>query len=155
MKCLFTLLFGFLTIGISAQNTEELAVQKTIEAFFNGFHQQDSLLIKETVSKDVVMQTIAQDEAGNPLVKTEEFSGFLKSIVGIPETTKFEEILNSFTVQIDGPMAHAWTPYTFMINDTFHHCGVNSFQLVKDVQKKWQIVYLIDTRRTEGCDEAK
>ncbi|WP_252729864.1 hypothetical protein [Zobellia uliginosa] len=101
---------------------------------------------------DVLMQTIAKDEAGKPLVKTEEFSKFLKSIVSIPETTKFEELINDYSIQIDGPMANAWTPYTFNINNAFHHCGVNSFQLVKDDLKGWQIIYIIDTRRTEGCN---
>ncbi|MUH35249.1 nuclear transport factor 2 family protein [Zobellia amurskyensis] len=152
MKNLFLILFSFFIMSVSAQETEKMAVQKTIEAFFEGFHKQDSLLIKKTVSPNVVMQTISKDETGNPLVKTQDFQGFLKSIVGIPETTKFEEIITNYSIQIDGPMANAWTSYTFKIDDTFHHCGVNSFQLIKDVNRGWQIIYIIDTRRTEDCN---
>jgi len=152
MKTLSTVIFCLISLTISAQKTEEIAIQKTIEAFFKGFHEQDSLKIKQTVMPDVLMQTIAKDEAGKPLVKTEEFSKFLKSIVSIPETTKFEELINDYSIQIDGPMANAWTSYTFNIDNTFHHCGVNSFQLVKDDLTGWQIIYIIDTRRTEGCN---
>ncbi|SIS66735.1 hypothetical protein SAMN05421766_103248 [Zobellia uliginosa] len=151
MKKLPSLLFCLLTFGGYAQENEEMAVKNTIEAFFKGFHRQDSVQIKKTLAGNVVMQTIAKDEMGNPVVKTQASSDFLKSIVAIPETTKFEEVINSYSIQIDGPMAHAWTPYTFNLDGSFHHCGVNSFQLVKDADKGWQIVYVIDTRRKGGC----
>lgn len=149
------LIFLFLIIaspGVAAQDSEKMEVQKTIQEFFEGFHKQDSLKIKTTVSNNIVMQTIAMNESGNNEVKTQGFSDFLKRIVGIPKTTKFEEIIKDYSIQIDGPMANAWTPYEFKIDDSFHHCGVNSFQLVKDSEKGWQIVYIIDTRRKESCD---
>lgn len=147
------LLFGILLIAAntSAQDVEKEAVQKTIEAFFEGFHQQDSVAIKETVADKVTLQTIAKDSLGNDYVRTEDFSKFIKSIVSIPETTKFQETIKSYTIQIDGPMANAWTAYEFHVNDNFSHCGVNSFQLVKQ-KDAWKIIYLIDTRRKEGCE---
>lgn len=148
LMVVLSVVFGNLT----AQESEKVAVQKAIETFFEGFHKQDSIQIKSTVSNAILLQTIAQDESGNVKVKNQDFSGFLKSVVGIPKTTKFKEIIKEFSIQIDGPMANAWTPYEFRIDDTFHHCGVNSFQLVNDADKGWQIVYLIDTRRKENCN---
>lgn len=147
------LLFGILLISVNtaAQDSEKYAVQKTIEAFFEGFHQQDSTTIKETVAKEVLLQTIAKDSLGKDYVRTEDFSKFIKSIVGIPETTKFQETIKSYSIQVDGPMANAWTAYEFHVNDKFSHCGVNSFQLVKQ-EDGWKIIYLIDTRRKEGCE---
>ncbi len=135
----------------NAQNSEEKMVKKTIEAFFEAFHQQDSMAIRETVSKDIVLQTIGKDADGREVVKTDDFNHFLKSIVAIPATTKFEEKIKSFNIQIDGAMANAWTNYEFWVNDSFSHCGVNSFQLFND-QGSWKIIYLIDTRRKAGCD---
>ena len=134
-----------------AQEPDKVAVQRTIETFFEGFHQQDSLLIKQTVHYGVVLQTIAKDSLGNDRVRTEDFHRFLRSIVGIPKTTRFEEVLKSFSIQVDGPMAHAWTPYEFRLNDVFSHCGVNSFQLFKE-GADWKIIYLIDTRHKDQCD---
>ena len=136
---------------MSAQDAEKYAVQKTIEAFFEGFHQQDAMAIESTIGSEVVLQTIAKDSIGNDYVKTEDFSKFIKNIVSIPGTTKFRETINSFSIQVDGPMANAWTEYEFHVNDTFSHCGVNSFQLVK-LEDKWKIIYLIDTRRKVGCE---
>tara|TARA_R110002050_G_scaffold16019_2_gene48968 strand:+ start:64540 stop:64998 length:459 start_codon:yes stop_codon:yes gene_type:complete len=145
------LLFAFLNIFfLSAQHAEKDAVQKTIEDFFEGFHQQDSMRIKNTVHPDIVMQTIGKDSLGNTILKHEKFNLFLNSIVSIPKTKKFEEKILSYVIQIDGKMANVWTSYEFWIDDTFSHCGVNSFQLLKEANR-WKIIYIIDTRRKEDC----
>jgi hypothetical protein len=44
-----------------------------------------------------------------------------------------------------------WTPYRFIFNGKFSHCGVNSFTLVK-LNGEWKINYVIDTRRKEKCE---
>ncbi len=150
MKIVFAVLFVFCLSPLSAQDSEQEAIKETIMTFFEGFHRQDSLMIKETVDQNIILQSIGTDSLGNNEVQAEAFSDFLKSIVGIPKTTQFQEVIQSFTIQVDGPMANAWTPYEFSLNGVFHHCGVNSFQLVKD-QEQWKIIYLIDTRRKEGC----
>ncbi len=150
MKIVFTVLFVFCLFPLSAQDSEQEAIKKTIMGFFEGFHRQDSVMIKETVDQNIILQTIGTDSLGKIKVSTEAFSDFLKSIVGIPKTTQFQEVIQSFSIQVDGPMANAWTPYVFSLNGGFHHCGVNSFQLVKD-REQWKIIYLIDTRRMEGC----
>jgi hypothetical protein len=59
---------------------------------------------------------------------------------------KFEERLLDYSIQVDGAMAHVWTPYEFYVNNKFSHKGVNAFTLFKD-NGLWKIVYLIDTRR--------
>jgi len=151
MKQLLLIGIFLVCANIIAQDSEKDAVQKTIEAFFEGFHQQDSVAIKETVANEVILQTIAKDSLGKDYVRTEDFSKFIKNIVSIPETTKFQETIKSYSIQVDGPMANAWTAYEFHVNDNFSHCGVNSFQLVKQ-EDTWKIIYLIDTRRKEGCE---
>ncbi|MGB5498217.1 MAG: nuclear transport factor 2 family protein [Maribacter sp.] len=147
---LFLLLLG--SMNVLAQASDEVKVQKTIEAFFDGFHKQDSLLIKQTVSDGIISQTIGQNKDGTTVVKTEDFGNFLKSIVSIPDSVNFQEKILSFNIQVDGAMANAWTPYEFWYKDAFSHCGVNSFQLFKE-GTDWKIIYLIDTRRKKGCLE--
>ena len=104
------------------------------------------------VSDDIVMQRISIDSLGKSSVRKQDFAEFLKAIVSIPETTQFKEIINSYSIQIDGPMANVWTPYEFRRNGEFSHCGVNSFQLFKD-GGDWKIIYIIDTGRKEGCEQ--
>jgi hypothetical protein len=143
----------FLISGtIFAQNSDELEVKNTIIKFFDAFHKQDSVAINKLVSKDLKLQSIGKNKEGVTQLRNEEFSAFLKSIVSIPKDQKFEEKLLDFKIRIDGDMANAWTPYEFWFNDKFSHCGVNSFQLVK-LEGAWKIIYLIDTRRREGCNQ--
>ena len=150
MKKSLILLCVLLSFTSWSQTSEEDAVKLAIEKFFEGFHKQDTLALKQSASDAVVMQTISKDSIGNTVVRSMPFEKFVEGIASIPETTKFEERLNSFSIQVDGNMANAWTPYEFWINDGFSHCGVNSFQLVK-YAAGWKIVYLIDTRRKENC----
>lgn len=145
---MFFLFFSLL----QAQNEDEKAVQKTIEDFFIGFHNHDATQIKNTVISDVILQTVSSDSTGNTLVKNEKFETFLKSITSIPKTTNFKEKIISYHIQIDGNMANAWTTYEFWLNNSFSHCGVNSFQLVK-FSEEWKIIYVIDTRRKNDCNQ--
>lgn len=130
MKVLLSICIICFGLNAFAQNPE-LEIRKTIEIFFDGFHQQDSIIIKQVVSEDIILQSIGKDKKGNTIIRNEDFSQFLKSIVSIPKNQKFEEKLLSFNIQIDGNMANAWISYEFWFNGEFSHCGVNSFQLVK------------------------
>ena len=153
MKTVISILLSVLFIpAISAQVSDEAQVRSTIESFFEGFHKQDSVLMKQHVGENPRLQTIGKTKQGEAAMRTGDFSKFLSSIVSIPDSVKFQEKLKSFSIQVDGDMANAWTPYEFWLNDTFSHCGVNSFQLFRE-QGKWKIIYLIDTRRREDCPE--
>jgi len=153
VSCLVLFAFGVLlhAQGPNPSNEEtENEIKQVIATFFDGFHKQDSTIIKSTVADGVVLQTTGKNPDGKTIFKTEEFSKFLKSIVGIPETTKFEEKLTSFSIQVDRTMANAWVGYEFWLNGEFSHCGINSFQLI-NFDGEWKIIYLIDTRGKEGC----
>lgn len=159
MRIVFSLaFFCFVFSNANAQgpNPPEIDAQKqvkqVIETFFNGFHKQDSSIIKSTVADKVVLQTTGKDQEGKTRFREEEFSKFLTSICSIPDSIKFEEKLTSFSIQVDRTMANAWVGYEFWLNDEFSHCGINSFQLV-DFDGEWKIIYLIDTRGRAGCME--
>ncbi|WP_245980571.1 hypothetical protein [Flagellimonas lutimaris] len=85
--------------GPNPSNEEvENQVKQVIETFFDGFHKQDSTIIKSTVADQIVLQTTGRNPEGKTLFKTEEFSKFLKSIVSIPDSIKFQEKLTSFSI---------------------------------------------------------
>ena len=81
---------------------------------------------------------------------TDDSEKLVLAIANRSNDQKWDERLLDYSIQVDGNMANAWTPYEFWLNDTFCHCGVNSFQLFKDVAQ-WKIIYLIDTRRRSNC----
>lgn len=148
-------LFFCLTFTVSGQNnSEEKKIQSTVETFFNGFHARDSILMKSVLSREIVVQTIGKTKSGETAIHREDIHKVLKGIVSIPLETEFKEIIHDFTIKVDGPMANVWTPYSFYLNGEFSHCGVNNFQLFRE-NGEWKIIFLIDTRRREGCEERK
>ena len=136
---LIVLLFGFLG---QAQKAE---VQKTIETFFEGFHARDTVRVQSVCSEELVLQSISESSKGNKFSE-EETKTFYTFIASVPPNIKYEERILSYNIQIDGTMAHAWTPYEFYIDGKLNHKGVNAFTLFFD-GTSWKIVHLIDTRR--------
>ncbi|OIQ16925.1 MAG: 3-methyl-2-oxobutanoate hydroxymethyltransferase [Flavobacterium sp. MedPE-SWcel] len=142
MKKIILLFVFSISLSINAQERE---VKEAIITFFDGMHTSDTLKIKSVCVKDILLQSISEGgEKGKLTEGTAE--DFYKSIASIPSDMKIEERLLSYKIQIDGTMAHAWTPYEFYINDKLSHKGVNSFSLFND-NGTWKIVHIIDTRR--------
>jgi hypothetical protein len=142
MNKAYTISALFFMILLNAQQQD---VKKTIEIFFKGFHARDTLTMKSVCSNSLILQSIAQNSKGNTLT-TESIHKFYTSIASIPLTVRFEERLLDHTIQIDGTMAHVWTPYELYVNGKLSHKGVNSFTLFLN-DNLWKIIHLIDTRR--------
>jgi hypothetical protein len=132
-----------------AQNDEENAIKKAVNNLFEGMKAGDSTRTSAAIAQGAVMQTIVAKD-GKVNVRTESVSNFVK-LIGTPHQEQYNERIVFTKILIDGPLASVWTDYKFYVGEKFSHCGVNSFQLVKG-DKGWQIVYIIDTRRKEGCN---
>lgn len=142
MKSLYILLFF---LSVQATFAQEKEIQQTIEAFFEAFHQRDSIKLQSVCSENLVLHSISESGNGTKF-SVEKASNFYKSIASIPITMKFEEKILSYKIQVDGAMAHVWTPYEFYVNGKLSHSGVNSFQLFNE-NGVWKVVYILDTRR--------
>jgi hypothetical protein len=138
-------ILAFVVLSAQFLSAQEADVKKSINTFFEGLHTGDTLKIQSVCHKSMVLQTITELPVGSKL-STDEISEFYKSIASIPPNMKIEERLLDYKIQIDGSMAHAWTPYEFYVNGKLSHSGTNSFQLFKD-NGVWKIVYIIDTRK--------
>lgn len=143
MKFYLILLSLLFSCNCIAQKQE---LQRTIEQFFEGFHQKDSIKMKLVCSDKMILQSISENSIKGNKLSDESVKDFYKSIATIPTNLKFQEKILSYSIQIDGSMAHVWTPYEFYVNDKLSHSGVNAFTLFKE-NDKWKIIYLIDTRR--------
>ena len=142
MRNIFITILFLVSFTSNAQKQE---IQKVIETFFEAFHARDSVKLKSICSDKLILQSISESPNGAKL-SNEIAAAFYKSIVSIPNEMKFQEKILSFSIQIDGAMAHAWTPYEFYINEKLSHKGVNAFTLFKE-NELWKIIYIIDTRR--------
>lgn len=146
---IFILLFG---LNLNAQKKESENVKATIIKFFDAFHKQDTIVLKSMVTDKIILQSISINKEGKTVLKEDDYNKFIKNIASIPKDKSFEEKLLDFNIQIDENMANVWTPYEFWYQNEFSHCGVNSFQLMKE-DNAWKIIYLVDTRRREGCEK--
>ena len=126
--------------------SQEVEVKQAVDDFFVGLHKRDTLMFKKSCHPYINMQTIGKDKEQNNKLILENFQDFMKSIVSIPENVVLFEKLLDYKIQIDGPLAHVWTPYEFYVNGKLSHSGVNSFTLFKE-KDAWQIIHIIDTRR--------
>jgi ketosteroid isomerase-like protein len=146
MRKIVVLIVLFTSAYSQAQNQE---IQNVIETFFEAFHAKDTLKLKVLCDETMILQSINENIKGAKL-SNEKPAAFFKSIASIPAELKFHEKILSCSIQIDGSIAHAWTPYEFYVNGKLSHKGVNAFTLFKKDTPEtsgWKIVHLIDTRR--------
>lgn len=150
MKALLSITMLFYVVSSFAQTDEEL-VRNTLDTFFEGLHKGDSALIKTAIHSKIHMQTAYKNKEGESLLKFISKENFLNAISSKKADEVWLEKLSSYTIKIDGILASIWTPYQFFVNDKLSHCGVNFFQLFNN-KGKWEIIYVVDTRRSQNCD---
>ena len=149
-KIVFTLALASSSMHLMAQATAADSVKATINRFFEGMKTGDTSLIRSSLTEGVIFQSVAKTKEGATFVKTENVSEFFTSI-SKAEKGSLDERITFKSVEVDGDLAIAWTPYQFYYNGNFLHCGANSFQVVK-LNGEWRIQYIIDTRRKKGCE---
>lgn len=150
MRYLYLLLPGLFAANALQAQSDTAGVKQTIDKMFTAMHNSDSVSLRECFSSNAVFQTIDEHKGGTS-VKNVSVERFSSVIAGTPKGD-LEERITYGPVQIDNRLASVWTPYRFYHQGKFHHCGVNSFQLVKQ-GKEWKIQYIIDTRRKDKCVE--
>jgi ketosteroid isomerase-like protein len=138
----------FFLTAVQAQQ-DEATVKATIQQLFDGMRNSDSTTVLAAFAPGAIMQTIAMNKEGKTVVRQNAVAGFA-SYVGKQAKGAADEQIVFETIKVDGDLAIAWTPYRFVFNGNFSHCGVNTFTLVK-LDGVWKINYIIDTRRKENC----
>ncbi len=126
------------------QSTDDRMIRNTVDQLFDGMREADSSKVrKQFLPKARMTTTWFKD--GKPVYKEGSLKHFCKA-VGTPHDQQWNEVLTDTIVQIDGGLAHVWTPYQFHLGDKKLHSGVNSFQMVKTTAG-WKILNLTDSRR--------
>jgi hypothetical protein len=148
MKRFATLLTVVLAISsaVRAQTAED-SVKATVNRLFEGMKNADTVLMKTAFTDEPILQTVAANKKKKIYIKNDKFKDFVK-FIGDQKVGQAEERIEFESIRIDAQLAMVWAPYQFYYKGKFHHCGVNSFQLVK-LADGWKIQYLIDTRRKD------
>lgn len=137
-------------IQLNAQsNTAHQEVEAIIIQFFDAMRAADSAAIRSAFLDDARLQSTGYDAEGNPFLRNGDIPRFIQSVGSYPAGT-LDERLFSMRIEVDGPLATAWTDYTFYAGGELSHCGVNAFQMVQ-TPDGWKIHQITDTRRKEAC----
>ena len=133
---------------IQAQSADD-SVRSAVNQLFTAMKNADSALLVSSFADSAILQTIIEKN-GKVVVKTDAVGDFAAQVAKM-EKNILDERIQFDVVRIDGALAIVWAPYQFYYKGKFSHCGADSFQLVR-INGKWKIQYLIDTRRTGGCE---
>ena len=148
MRYLF-LILTIVAVNAFAQ-TDEAGAKSAIDNLFSGMKKNDTALIRSAFVANPILQTILRNKEGKVEIMSEPLDSFLLSI-SHPHTEVYDERITFDAIRIDADLAMVWAPYKFYLGDKFSHCGVDSFQLVKQ-NGIWKILYLVDTRRRQNCE---
>lgn len=131
----------------AAQAAAKTAVRATVDALFDAMRDGDSTAVRRVFAPTARLQTIvpADTASGRPAtVRTTPVERFATA-VGQPHPKVWDERIWDVVIQVDGPLATAWTPYAFYLGTDLSHCGTNAIQLVR-LDAGWRIQHLVDTR---------
>ena len=148
MKKLFIVFVVMVTATAAKAQSAEDSVKAVINQLFTAMKTADGNLLRSCFADSAILQTIIEKD-GKVSVRNENINEFI-DFVSKTTANDADERITFEDINIDGPLAMAWTPYQFYWKGSFSHCGVDAFQLVR-INDAWKIQYLIDTRRRNGC----
>jgi hypothetical protein len=156
MKTIYSILSLCLLISLNAfAQSESLTpdqekVNKVINELFDGYRAGDSSRVAATFTKDAMMQSIFVDTLGQHKITDVESLKAFTNYIGGGFKVIHDERLWDTQIHVDDLFATLWTNYAFYLGDKFNHCGTETF-LLRKVDNKWKIFYLVDTRQKTGC----
>lgn len=134
-----------LTLGLSAQTSDEKDAIAAVQQVFNGMKAHDADTIRSAMLPDARLFAV-RDTGATVVTAAADFAG---SIAG-----NKSDLIERFTAEpkvlIRGRMAQVWGEYEFLRDGKFHHCGVDSCSLVK-TEAGWRIAAIVYTSETTGC----
>jgi len=149
MRSAFFIIWIFGALQLCAQEDQNASIKAVIDQLFDGMRSSDSTLVKPLFLKDATLSSIVVNKE-NRVTKQSSPASRLVSAIGLPKDQVWNEMIWSYDIKVDGPLAAAWTDYTFYIDDELSHCGVNVFELIH-LADGWKISAITDTRRKTNC----
>lgn len=140
--------------GWAQSSGDEAAVKDVINKLFKAMEVGDSAMLRSAFYSHVSLGTVVKDKSGNAVLRPETSIDAFAKAVGTPHKEVWHEDIWNVKVQLDGDFAQVWCDYSFHIDKTFSHCGVDAFNLIK-TKDGWRIFHLADTRRKTGCNLPK
>ncbi len=149
-KCIALIALSLMGNSLLSQTpNEEAAILKPIHLLFEGMRKADSSIVSKAFMSESSFVVVGTGADGNPRLIKSDLKQFLIAM-GTPRKQVYSEPIWDIKIDLDGDLAQVWAKYAFYIDKQLHHCGVDTFQLLK-TKSEWRIFHLAYTRQEKGC----
>ena len=131
-----------------SQSDDRALILETVQKFFDSIEFRDRQLLESILvpnSLNISARELDDGEAQFNVMSYDEMVTALTRPGRNAKERSWDE-----TVLIQGNIAVVWTPYDFHVDGVFSHCGIDSFQLIKQ-DGQWLISNSSWTLETENC----
>ena len=131
-----------------SQSDDRALILETVQKFFDSIEFRDRQLLESILvpnSLNISARELDDGEAQFNVMSYDEVVTALTRPGRNAKERSWDE-----TVLIQGNIAVVWTPYDFHEDGEFSHCGIDSFQLIKQ-DGQWLISNSSWTLETENC----
>ncbi len=131
-----------------SQSNDRAVILETVQKFFDSIEFRDKQLLESILvpnSLNISARELDDGEAQFNVMSYDEVVSALTRPGRNAKERSWDE-----TVLIQGNIAVVWTPYDFHVDGVFSHCGIDSFQLIKQ-DGQWLISNSSWTLETENC----
>jgi len=146
---IFLLLSCTTVLAQKADPADKKIVIGIVNRFFEALEKKDTALYSSLVMRNaqIWVSRKRNDSLQTPM---RSFADDIQKLHQYKETL-LERALG-YQVNIHNNIAVVWAPYTFHLNTTLSHCGIDVFTLLKTMAG-WKIVSTVYTVEPDGCAE--
>ncbi|HEV2131362.1 MAG TPA: nuclear transport factor 2 family protein [Longimicrobiaceae bacterium] len=128
----------------------ETAVLAAVQQLFDAMAARDTAAARAVLMPGGLFFAVVTGE-GEDAIGAMPYTDFLARLA-VAEQRWLERMWEP-QVLIHGPLAVVWTRYDFYRGDSFSHCGVDAFNLVRTAEG-WKIASAAYTVERDGCPPA-
>jgi hypothetical protein len=152
MRILFLAVLSLHFSTVMAQHTPT-EIMQPIRDLFLAMEKNDSALAATAFTPDAILNTVFTDKEG-VVRRNTSLASTIPAAFAKPKDQVFSEPIWNEKIQVDGDFAAVWVDYAFYRGNTFSHCGVDAFHLMR-TPEGWKIFLITDTRRPSPCEIPK
>ena len=131
-----------------SQSDDRAAILETVQKFFDSIEFRDRQLLESILVPNSLNISARELDDGEAQLNVMSYDEVVTALTRPGRNAK--ERSWDETVLIQENIAVVWTPYDFHVDGVFSHCGIDSFQLIKQ-DGQWLISNSSWTLETENC----
>jgi hypothetical protein len=120
-----------------------------VDQLFLGMRMGNSTMLREILASNARF-AVLDASSGSAQIAAQSVDEFVSAVEA--SRGAWNEQIYDVEIRVDETVASVWAPYTFYLNGRLSHCGVNSIELLMDVDG-WKITQISDTQRTVRCPD--